>query len=363
MSPLFSRLALPLLSCLALLPLNAAAAPAAAPVTVTRVTWHGWPEALRLSNGVVEAIVVPTIGRIMAFEFVGHPETNPIFTNPEWAGKTVADAVPTTWATFGGDKLWPAPQGDWPKHNVRAWPPDPAFDGDPEIAQILPDGVRLVTPNSTAFAAHATRTITLKPGEARLYIAQTLVKDADAANPETLPPGLTEEQAGRLRRDGFPLGIWSITQTRGDETVFLPLSSSGRFPLGYAPMGDPGTVEPAALFTAQGGALRIGRDTHGTHKVGTDSGAGWTASLYSGTVLFSEHEPYQVGAVYPDGGLPLETYTNDNPAYIEMELLGPMTPLTHGQKILHAIYWQLQRLPHVPKSAADAAALVTAAMR
>ena len=138
----FSRSVLILLSCLALLPLKADAAP----VTVTRVAWHGWPEAIRLSNGVVEAIVVPAIGRIMAFEFVGHPETNPIFLNSEWAGKTVADAAPTTWATFGGDKLWPSPQSEWPKHNVRAWPPDQAFDGDPETAELLPDGVRLVTP-------------------------------------------------------------------------------------------------------------------------------------------------------------------------------------------------------------------------
>ena len=369
---MFLRTSLCLSLCLVLLPsIGAFAAPkklavpktaAFAPVTVTRITWQGWPGSIRLSNGLVEAVIVPTIGRIMAFQFVGYPETNPIFVNKDWLGKTVAEADPTQWASFGGDKLWPAPQSDWPKHNVRAWPPDQTFDGDPEIAELLPDGVRLTTPNSVAFAAHATRTITLHPNQARLYIAQTLWKDPDAASPETLPTGLTPEQGGRLGRDGFPLGIWSITQTRGDETVFLPLSSFGKFPLGYIPMGDPGTVVPSELFTVQGGTLRIVRDTHGTHKVGTDSGAGWIASLYSNDVLFSLHEPYQAGASYPDGGLPLEIYTNDNPAYVEMELLGPLTSLTHGNKITHDIYWQLQRLPRVPKSVSDATALVTAAM-
>ena len=46
-----------------------------------------------------------------------------------------------------------------------------------------------------------------------------------------------------------------------------------------------------------------------------------------------------------------------------MELLGPLVPLTHGQATAHDIYWQLQRLPRAPKSAADARALVASAMR
>jgi len=342
------------------------------PVTVTRLTWHGWPGAIRLSNGIVEAVVVPTIGRIMSFQFVGQPETSPIFINREWDGKTVADADPATWAAFGGDKLWPSPQSEWPRHNVRAWPPDQTFDGDPENAQVLPNGVRLTTPDSVAFAARATRTVTMKPGEARLYIAQTLIKDPDAANLPALAgvadatPAAPEAQAAaaRQRRDGFPIGIWSITQTRGDETVFLPLATAGPFPRGYLSLGDPGDVLAAPYFKAQGGLLRIARDPTKSHKIGAGSSAGWMASLYGGACLFSEHYPYQAGAAYPDGGTPAEVYTNAGAtAYIEMELLGPLVPLTHGEKLSHDIYWQLQRLPRAPKSVADAARLVTAAMQ
>ena len=283
----------------------------------------------------------------MSFQFVGHPETSPVFINKDWVGKTVADADPLTWATFGGDKLWPSPQSEWANHNVRAWPPDQAFDGDPEVAQVVPGGVRLCTPDSTAFAARATRTITMRPGQPRLYIAQTLIKDADA----------------KETRDGFPVGIWSITQTRGDGTVFMPLSMSGKYPAGYLSMSSPDAPATAPYFTAQAGLLRITRDPRTAHKVGTDAPAGWIASLYGGTVLFSEHYPYQTGAAYPDGGLPAETYTNGgDTAYIEMELLGPLAPLAHGGKIAHDIYWQLQRLPRAPKDAPDTAVLVTAAM-
>ena len=338
-----------LFAALALSPGAVSAAPkkAAIPVTVTRLTWHGWAGSVRLSNGIVEAVVVPEIGRVMSFQFVGHPETSPVFVNKDWIGKTVADADPLTWATFGGDKLWPAPQSEWPSHNVRAWPPDQAFDGDPEVAQAVPGGVRLCTPDSTAFAARATRAITMKPGEARLYIAQTLLKDPDASG----------------GRDGFPVGIWSITQARGDGAVFLPLTAGGKFPLGYATLGDPGDVPAAPYFAAQGGLLRIARDLAKSHKVGSGSPAGWMASLYGGTVLFSEHYSYRPGAAYPDGGSSAEVYTNAGAtAYIEMELLGPLVPLMHGDKTEHDIYWQLQRLPHAPKNASDAVALVAAAM-
>ena len=87
------------------------------------------------------------------------------------------------------------------------------------------------------------------------------------------------------------------------------------------------------------------------------------ASLYAGNVLFSEHFTYQPGAEYPDGGTPSEVFTSPDPAYFEMELLGPLAPLTHGNKITHDVYWQLQRLPRAPQSRADAETLVKAAMK
>ena len=348
-------------------PRTAAKAPA---VVVTRVTWHGWSDALRLSNGVVEAIVVPSIGRVMAFEFVGAPGTNPIFVNKDWTGKSVADADAATWAAFGGDKLWPSPQADWIRHNVRAWPPDQAFDGDPEIARVVPGGIRLITPVSTAFAARAVRVITMKAGQPRLYIAQTILKDPDAANPavRAAPPADTdsaeEQRVAREQRDGFPLGIWSVTQTRGDETVFLPLSKSLTFPRGFAGLdAAPVTTYIAPYFTAEGDILRILHDPKVGRKVGTSSPEGWIAALYSGNVVFSEHYPTPSLGTYPDGGAAAEVYMNPDPSYIEMELLGPVAPLSHSDKVSYNIYWQLGRLPRVPTSRAEAQALVQAAVR
>ena len=39
--------------------------------TITKTNYHGWPNSYVMSNGTVEAIVVPAIGRVMQFKFAG----------------------------------------------------------------------------------------------------------------------------------------------------------------------------------------------------------------------------------------------------------------------------------------------------
>ncbi|MDQ2687020.1 MAG: hypothetical protein M3Y28_04050, partial [Armatimonadota bacterium] len=56
---------------------TSALAKSTSPVRVTRETYRGWPGAYRLSNGVVDVVVVPQIGRVMAFQFTGRVGTSP----------------------------------------------------------------------------------------------------------------------------------------------------------------------------------------------------------------------------------------------------------------------------------------------
>ncbi len=321
-------------------------------VTVTRLTYHGWRDCARISNGLVEAIVVPQIGRILAFQFVGHPESSPIFTNPDLLGKTGADVKAGDWANFGGDKLWPSPQSDWPQYIGHTWPPPPEFDGVPQRLEIVPGGVRLIVPLSAEFGADASRTITLRPGEARLSIAQTIRRTA-------APTG----KGGLL-----PLGLWSVTQTRGDGTIYLPLNPKSRFPLGFVtfdndsrPVLNPGKLP---LGWTRSRALLMGqRDAKTSTKLGADNSSGWIASLYGGTILFSEHFLAHPGQSYPDGGCSAEVYANSGAtAYVELELLGPLQSLPVGEQMTYDIAWDLHRLPHRPLGAVEAERLVRSAM-
>src|SRR5262245_60839367 len=92
-----------------------------ADVRLERIAYHGWRGAWRMTNGTVELILVPQIGRIMRYGFVGGP--NVLWENPAMHGKVVPPkAGDKEWANYGGDKLWPAPQDRW------GWPPDPYLD-------------------------------------------------------------------------------------------------------------------------------------------------------------------------------------------------------------------------------------------
>src|SRR5262245_38610408 len=67
--------------------------------------WHGQ----QISNEWVQLIVVPQNGgRLMQVTFNGHPY---FFVNPKLAGKYMPPSQ-TEWFNYGGDKLWPLPEGN-----------------------------------------------------------------------------------------------------------------------------------------------------------------------------------------------------------------------------------------------------------
>ena len=73
-------------------------------ITISRRTYHGWPESFVINNGKVEIIVVPTIGRVMQFQFVDEPGV--FWENPATYGLK-PDPQSPEWGNFGGDKSWP----------------------------------------------------------------------------------------------------------------------------------------------------------------------------------------------------------------------------------------------------------------
>ena len=316
----------------------------AAPVTVTQISWHGWPQAVRLSNGVVEVVVVPQIGRVMAFEFTGHPETNPLYENPDWTPSRNHIPKPGEWANYGGDKVWPAPQSDWPRYIGHDFPPDRAFDGLPETVHLLPSGLRLVSPMSREFGLHIERTLTLRPGEPRLYLTQTLIRTQ---------PGTAPDRS---------LAVWAITQVSGDGVFVLPLPAlsaarTSPFPLGYQSLSSPPVAPPFwRAMVVRGRRVLLGRrDPVNSHKVATKARDGWLVHVSDTGIVFTEYSAIAPG-VYPDDNSPGEVYSNAGDSnYLEMETLGPLAPVRPGHSLTTQIVWRLSRLPAAPKNDAEAA--------
>jgi len=55
------------------------------PKAISTVNYHGWADSFVLSNGTVEAVVVPAVGRVMQFHFVG--EGDVLWENTDLQGK------------------------------------------------------------------------------------------------------------------------------------------------------------------------------------------------------------------------------------------------------------------------------------
>lgn len=294
------------------------------PTTVEKIDFHGWHDSYRISNGIVDVVVVPSIGRIMQYCFTGHPETSPLWINPAEEGKAPDGA----WRNYGGDKIWPAPQGDWGKymHQDRNWPPDPAIDpGDFTLTRVK-DGVRLTGTPSRAFGISIDRQIALSPGGTQLRITDTFIR------PKTAMP------------NDLPIALWEVTQTRGDETAYLPFDRNSKSVAGGFVAIDEGTPNPSfrgSNWTIGDGMMTI--TTQGLKrgdKVGVDDNMGllWEIGPYD---KFKEEFKYDESARYLDNRTDAQVYANDNPPYIEIEVHSSGRVLRPGGSISKKVTWSL----------------------
>lgn len=82
---------------------------------ITSIIFHGW-HAQRISNDWVQLTIVPQLGgRLMQASFGGHDF---LFVNPKYQGKYISPTEAAgSWINYGGDKIWPLPEGDEDDHH------------------------------------------------------------------------------------------------------------------------------------------------------------------------------------------------------------------------------------------------------
>ena len=287
---------------------------AQAAVTVKTVMYNGWKGAVQMSNGTVEVVVVPQIGRIMRYGFAGGP--NVLWNNAALAGKTTDLAsAGKDWNNYGGDKLWPAPQDRW------GWPPDRTLDSAPQTIQKLPNGHLLLTGQaSKALGIQFRREIALEATGTAVTLTNTLVNTG------------TED---------VDWAIWEVAQIDDPVEARLSLNKQGHFPTGYRVWGDD-PLQPEQ-FEQTETQLIMKRSPKTSAKVGADAPNGQLEALV-GTVKFTFSAPYEIGATYSDQGCAQQIYTNPDPAkYMEMELLGPILPLKPKGTRKFVTHWSLTK--------------------
>jgi hypothetical protein len=287
---------------------------------ITPVQYNG-RAAYRLTDGKIEAVVVPSLGRLMKLSTVGG-------RNLMWNSPPEKLDI-GGWKNWGGDKNWPAPQHRWPEFYKGGWPPPSDWDGKPHLAQVMPGGI-LKTWNQP---------------DSRLGIRIT--REYSISGDELVVRQIGEKVSG----DRVLASIWNIAQIPAPDAVYLPTNPQSAYKNNYYRFGW-GANPPATTISPT--LLKVVPAAKGAnkgYKVGVDSTVSSMVAVWEKTALLLRSA--RPDGNYPDGadgaGFPVELYDSDNSEralhYIELELLSPMRMFPKGAKWTHTLRYGILELP------------------
>ncbi len=273
-------------------------------VSIHQTNYHRWPESFVLENGLVQAVVIPAIGRVMQFGFRG--EEGVFWENRKLDGQALS-CERKDWINFGGDKTWPAPEVDWSKRTGRRdWHPPQAFDCMPLAAKIDGDDLVLTSPVDPNYNIRTIRRVQLDRFLPLMTITTTY-----------------ERVSGEPAR----VGVWIITQLKDPVRIYAALPEN---PEQISECVVLGKEKPPTL-TLTNSLASLARDSTNSYKVGFES---HTLIWVGERDVLRIDSPRIKSATYPDQGSSAEVYTNSDPLkYVELEMLGPLHDLKPGEKI------------------------------
>ena len=283
--------------------------------TLTReiVSYAGWNDCVRLSNGSMELIITTAVGpRILRCAFVGGSN---LFA--EFAADLGRTGDPE-WRPYGGHRLWHAPESVPRTYFPDNGPVEHSWDGS---------------------------TLTLRqPVETTTGIAKEMrIALSSSSNRVTVVHRLTNTNLWEIQT-----APWCLSVMAPGGRAILPQEPFVPFPdqllparplvlWSYTDMSDP-------RFTWGPRFIRIRQDADrpAPQKIGLRNTLGWGAYVRGGE-LFLKHAPFDRAGTYPDFGCNWEVYTNAD--MLEMETLGPLTRLpAEGGSVEHTETWLLERL-------------------
>ncbi|MBN1345634.1 MAG: hypothetical protein JXQ73_23280 [Phycisphaerae bacterium] len=343
---------------------------------VDNVVYNGW-KCTQLSNGRIDVVVAPELGGRIVQLRLGKAEY--LWVNPDLAGKVVryvtGKAAPKsaeekkgpTWANYGGDKLWPAPQGtkgpeQWPG------PPDPAdkggtVDNGKYELEVLASGpkeaaVRLTSPDDLYAGIRFVREIRIHPRSTTIDLKAKMVN---------------------ILKRPVRWGIWQVTQHAGhmgvkggkiqwdpatiDVKAWSPLNPTSAYPAGYQVMfglKDNPQFQVDKTFAQSTGTRLFRLDyAYQVGKVGMDNVDGWLAVTHqTAGYLYAHTFPSVPTQEYPDGasvefwasgrgefkfGDEIVKMTDNEPLLVESEVLSPFARVLPGRWFAYESKMHLSR--------------------
>lgn len=288
-----------------------------------KITYQGWNNCIRLSNGLIELIITADVGpRVIRFGFLGGQNE----FDEDFLGVTGGDK----WRNYGGHRLWHAPE-----HPVRTYAPD----NGPIVVEAHDGFVRFIQPTEPSTG---------------------IQKEMDIFLPST---GARVRVVHRLRNTnlwGVELAPWALSVMAAGGTAIIPLPLRGSHDGNLLPAGTltlwPYTDLADPRWTWGTEYLLLRQDPQATTplKIGMGAHRGWIAYVRNGH-LFVTYVTQQPGASYPDLGSVVESFTNAR--MLEIETLGPLVVVLPGSEIEYVEEWALFDGVPTPTCDADVAAI------
>ena len=255
--------------------------------TVQPVNYEGW-KAEQMSNHWVKLIFVPQLGgRLMQVTFGGHDY---LFVNDQLKGQvTTPDTEHHRWYNYGGDKIWPMPEGNQDEQHW-AGAGGSVLDEGPSRLTVISQGaecaVRITNPGDPQIGQQYIRDIRI--GSNSPVISFHAVMKNVSGYTQTWSEQSVSQYNAAATGDPSQLNpkFWGVT----------PVNPSSVYPNGYhirnGMPNNPAYTVTDGLFHAAGGA---------GGEVWTDSTAGWLAVVDGSTgYTMVERRQYDPKATYPD---------------------------------------------------------------
>lgn len=284
---------------------------------IEKISYRGWNNAWRLSNGTVELVVLADVGpRIVRYGFCANE--NILCELPPHAGLVGG----TDFRLYGGHRLW-----SWPEVARTYFP-----DNRPVAVSQAGETVTFTSPIedfSPGTGLQKRMEVALDPDGTRVRLVHTITNRGATSTELALWCPTMMRTGGRgilpmppraamdddhLQAVG-PMTLWSYTDLADARWIF----STESIQLQQQP-------KPTGRFAEQ--------------LSGIFNPAGWGAYYSQGTLFVKRAGPIP-GARYPDFGCNFEVFTN--PDFLEVETLSPIVELQPGESATHTEVWALFR--------------------
>jgi hypothetical protein len=284
-----------------------------------RIEYKGWPNCYRIANDIAELIVTADVGpRVIRFGFVG--EDNEFKEYEEMVGKTGGDE----WRIYGGHRLWHAPEV-----KPRTY---------------FPDNFPIKIEKHSAFVR------VVQPTESTTGIE----KEIDVALADDKPQVKVIHRLRNTNPWAVEFAPWALTVMAQGGKAIIPMPPRGTHEENLLPVNTftlwayTDMTDPRWTWGQRYVMLEQDPKRESPQKLGVKVPDGWAAYARNNH-LFVKKFSFEAGATYPDFGVNVETFTNND--MLELETLGPMTRLEPNESVEHVEDWYL--FDNVPEPKSD----------